>query len=224
MVNDALSAAGMDVPTLYRQQKIKQCLNQLQRLEQSTGLYPMFNGQPRRWAYFDRLDSMETDGIEFYAAPDLAVYHQHRWTLIRIQFRNPSSPSMGQQLEHLLTVQWALKNDGFPDHIEAFRLKTIVWKGTKWHEDNLNITPQLLAQAIELMKHDVQEMAWLSRWANADPSLNTLPLAVHTKHCRGCHHRKECPALGGLVQAKIRQRNEHMLRRQSEATKSANTP
>ena len=209
MVNDALSVGGMEVPPLYRQQKVKQGLDQLQRLEQARGLRPLLSGQPRRWAYFDRLDSMQLDGVEFYAAPDLAVYHQHRWTLIRMQFRSPSVPFMGQQLEHLLTVLWAIHHDGFPNDVGAFRLKIIAWKGTKWHEHNINITPQLLNQATGLLKHDVQEMTWLSRWAKADPSLKTLPLAVHHKHCRSCHYRATCPAVNGLVQAKRRQRDEH---------------
>jgi hypothetical protein len=223
MLNDALSAAGMDAPALYRQQKIRQGLKQIRLLEQSTGLRPLVDGQPRRWAYFDRLDSEEVDGVEFYAAPELAVYHQHRWTLIRIQFRSPRTALMGQQLEHLLTVLWALKNEGLPDHISAFRLKVIQWNGTNWQEHNLNITPKLMEQAIGLVKHDVQEMTWLSRWAKADPSLNTLPLAVHHKHCRGCHHRKQCPAIGGLVQAKLRQQHELLRHSQSEATKSLKT-
>ena len=223
MVNDALSAAKMEAPLLYRQQKIKQSLKQIQLLEQSTGLRPLVDGQPRRWAYFDRLDSTEVDGIEFYAAPDLAVYHQHRWTLIRIQFRSPRTGLMSQQLEHLLTVLWALKSEGLPDHVTAFRLKVIQWKGSRWQEHTLNITPQLMEQALGLMKHDVQEMTWLSRWAKADPSLSTLPLAVHNKHCRGCHHRKQCPAVGGLAQAKLRQRNQQLELNQSEATKSLNT-
>ena len=223
MVNDSLSAAKMEAPLLYRQQKIKQSLKQIQLLEQSTGLRPLVEGQPRRWAYFDRLDSTEVDGVEFYAAPDLAVYHQHRWTLIRIQFRSPRNALMTQQLEHLLTVLWALKNEGFPDHVTAFRLKVIQWKGSRWHEHSLEITPQLMEQAIGLMKHDVQEMSWLSRWAMADPSLNTLPLAVHNKHCKGCHHRKQCPAVSGLARAKLRQRSEQLLFSQSEATKSLKT-
>ena len=222
-VNDALSIGGMDVPPLYRHQKIKQGLDQMRLLEQSRGLRPLLRGRPRRWAYFDRLDSMRLDGVEFYAAPDLAVYHQHRWTLIRLQFRSPSAPFLSQQLEHLLTVLWALQHDGFPNNIGAFRLKIIAWKGTKWHEHNVNITPQLLEQASGLLRHDVQEMTWLSRWAKADPSLKTLPLAVHHKHCRACHHRAMCPASDGLVQAKRRQRDEHLERRQSEATRSANT-
>ena len=223
MVNDALSAAKMEAPPLYRQQKIKQSLKQIQLLEQSTGLRPLVDGQPRRWAYFDRLDSTEVDGVEFYAAPDLAVYHQHRWTLIRIQFRSPRNALLTQQLEHLLTVAWALKNKGFPDHVAAFRLKVIQWKGSRWHEHSLDITPLLIEQAIGLMKHDVQEMTWLSRWAMADPSLNTLPLAVHNKHCKGCHHRKECPAVSGLARAKLRQRSEQLVFNQSEATKSLKT-
>ena len=49
-----------------------------------------------------------------YAAPDLAVFHQNRWTLIRLQFRTPSVNPLGQQLEHLLAVQWALNQPGFP--------------------------------------------------------------------------------------------------------------
>ncbi len=223
MINDALSVAKMEVPQQYRQQKIQQSLKQIQLLEQSTGLRPLVDGQPRRWAYFDRLDSMEVDGVEFYAAPDLAVYHQHRWTLIRIQFRSPRTGLMSQQLEHLLTVLWALKSEGLPDHLAAFRLKVVQWKGSRWYEHTLNITPQLMEQAIGLMKHDVQEMTWLSRWAKADPSLNTLPLAVHNKHCRGCHHRKKCPAVSGLAQAKLRQRSEQIELNQSEATRSLNT-
>ena len=59
--------------------------------------------------------------------------------------------------------------------------------------------------------------------SNEFPTHECLPLAVHHKHCRGCHHRKQCPAIGGLVQAKLRQQHELLRHSQSEATKSLKT-
>ena len=69
-----------------------------------------------------------------------------------------------------------MNQPGFPDDINAFRLNVVAWRGTRWREHHLEVSSQSLKQALALARHDVQEMTWLSRWANADPTLMSLPL------------------------------------------------
>ena len=120
-------------------------------------------------------------------------------------------------------VHWALQQPGFPDDPRLFRVKVVRWTGRNWCEHNVQISDASLKQAVNLVMHDVQEMRWLERWANADPSLGTLPLAVHHRHCRHCLHRAGCPADTGLAQAKRKQEHAAMNGHQSDATKSART-
>ena len=223
LVYDMLEEQRLTLPDLLREQKIALAMRQLNQLEHVHALRPLFNGEPRRWAFFDRRDPVSLNGLDLYAAPDLAVFHQNRWTLIRLQFRTPHANPMGQQLEHLLAVLWALQQTGFPDDAGSFRMKVVAWRGSRWHEHHLEVTPQSLHQARLLALHDVQEMNWLTRWANADPSLSTLPLAAHHRTCERCVHRKGCPAETGLAKAKRIQ--EHLTRHEPHKapTKSART-
>ena len=223
LVNDALAEHGIAVPMLVRRQKIDRAVQQLRLLDNVRTLRPLIEGEPRRWAFFERRESTQVGGMDLYAAPDLAVFHQNRWTLVRLQFRTPRRNPLGQQLEHLLAVHWAMNQPGFPDDINAFRLNVVAWRGTRWREHHVEVSPQSLNQALALAHHDVQEMNWLSRWANADPTLMSLPLASHSSHCDGCQHRRGCPAETGLATAKRLQENAQAKPSQREPTKSAKT-
>lgn len=221
--DDAVDRSNIRVPALHRLRGIERSLAQLKRLESTVALRPLFTGRPRRWAFFDRRSSIEVDGVRLYAAPDVAVFHQHRWTLIRLQFRAPKHTTVSQQLEHLLMVRWAREQPGFSKNPRLYRIKIVRWTGQQWFEHNLDPTDGMLKQAVDLVKHDVQEMTWLNRWSMADPSLATLPLAVHDRHCQRCPHLAGCPAENGLALAKRRQERSVREAGQSEATKSANT-
>jgi len=204
-VDDAMDLVNMSVPQLHLEMGKERSNKQLRSLEQCQTLRPLFTGQPRRWAYFDRRTSAKIDGVEVYAAPDVAIFHQHRWTLVRLQFRSPRRSLLGQQLEHLLMVHWAMNQPGFPQNVGAYRVRVVRWQGRAWQEHTVQVSNELLEQSLGLMNHDVQEMTWLQRWANADPSLDSLPLATHHEQCQSCSHRPECPAKDGLASAKSAQ-------------------
>ena len=223
LVNDTLAEHGMTAPMLLRQQKIERVVQQLLQLDTVHALRPLVSGEPRRWAFFDRKEPVRVGDFELYAAPELAVFHQNRWTLIRLQFRTPASNPMGQQLEHLLAVHWAMNQPGFPKDVGSFRLKVVAWRGTRWLEHHVEVSPQSLKQSLALAHHDTQEMRWLSRWASADPTLSSLPLAASSKHCGGCQHMKGCPAESGLAVAKFRQEAAQVMQTHREPTKSART-
>jgi len=223
LVNDAIAEHGMSAPVLLRQQKIERAVRQLQQLDAVHALRPLVSGEPRRWAFFDRKEPVRVGNLELYAAPELAVFHQNRWTLVRLQFRTPARNPLGQQLEHLLTVHWAMNQPGFPRDVGSFRLKVVAWRGTRWLEHHVEVSPQSLKQALALAHHDAQEMRWLSRWASADPTLSSLPLAARSQHCDGCQYRKGCPAESGLAAAKLRQEAALVMQTHRAPTKSANT-
>jgi hypothetical protein len=197
--------------------------NQVHLLEHTLSMKPLFEGRPRRWAYFDRREPASVEGITLYTAPDVAVLHQNKWTLIRIQFRSPLEPSLGQELEHLLMVHWAMNLPGFPKEWTAYRVKVIRWTQQRWVEHHVLVNPKHLQQAMGLVLHDVQEMKWLHRCAAADPSFTFIPLASTELACTGCPFKSECPANDGLNQAKRKQ--EELIRHhaQSAETKSAKT-
>ncbi len=222
-VDDAIDHLNMTVPPLHLEMGKYRSIKQLRLLEQSQTLRPLFTGEPRRWAYFDRRKSAEVRGIEVYAAPDVAVFHQHRWTLVRLQFRSSRRPLLGQQLEHLLMIHWARSQPGFPEDLAAYRVKVVRWQAHRWKEHTVEVSQELLDQSMALMAHDAQEMKWLQRWACADPSFASLPLASHHEECHTCPHRPNCPAKNGLASAKRAQEKMLVSRDQSEATKSANT-
>ena len=201
-VDDAMDLVNMSVPHLHLEMGKVRSNKQLRSLEQCQTLRPLFTGQPRRWAYFDRRTSANIGGVEVYAAPDVAIFHQHQWTLVRLQFRSSRRSLLGQQLEHLLMVHWAMNQPGFPQNFDAYRVRVVRWQGRAWQEHTVQVSNELLEQSLGLMNHDVQEMTWLQRWATADPSLNSLPLATHHEQCQSCRHRPDCPAKDGLNSAK----------------------
>ena len=204
--NKRFKNANLTTDSSLVSRKIKLSMQQLERLEQTLSLRNIVSGDGKRWAYFDRQRPAFIHGVRLYAAPDVAVFTHHRWTLVRIQFR--ASPHQGwyQLLEHVLMVHWALQQPGFPDNIEAFRLKVVAWRQGVWVEHQVPLSSTLLKQAFALVEHDVREAKWIERCALADPSLAALPLARHEMTCNICHHRKGCPAGNGLTEAKEEQR------------------
>ncbi len=220
-VDDAIDLVNMRVPQGQLAIGKERSNQQLRALEQCQTLRPLFTGQPRRWGFFDRRTSATIGGMEVYAAPDVALFHQHRWTLVRLQFRSARRSLLGQQLEHLLMVHWAMNQPGFPKNMEAFRVKVVQWQGQAWKEHSVMVSEGLLRQSLGLMAHDVQEMTWLQRWANADPTMDSLPLAVHHEQCQRCRHRPECPARNGLASAREAQERKAMSR---TTTRRSNRP
>lgn len=221
-VDDALDVVNMRVPELNLEMGKERSRNQLRTLERCQTLRPLFTGQPRRWAYFDRRTPAKVGSIDLYAAPDVAIFHQHHWTLVRIQFRSSNHAILSQQLEHLLMIHWAMNQPGFPQDAGAYRVKVVRWHGEAWRQHTVHVSEELLAQSLALALHDIQEMTWLQRWASGDPSFESLPLARHPNTCTSCRLKTTCPANNGLASAK-RAQEQALLGTYNDATKSAKT-
>ena len=126
---------------------------------------------------FDRRTSANIDGVEVYAAPDVAIFHQHRMDL------GPTPVPLTTKV-----VAWSATRapiDGSLGHEPAgisarWCRYRVVWFAGKAERGRAHCKEfalnELLEQSLGLMNHDVQEMTWLQRWANADPSLDSLPL------------------------------------------------
>jgi hypothetical protein len=220
---DAMDASGLKAPETNLTLHLKRGVNQLEALERTVGLRPLMRGSGSRWAYFERLDGVHVDGVTLYTAPDLAFYHQHKWTLIRLQFRSSAHQTLAQQLEHLLMVKWAMAQPGFPNEANAYRVKVIRWHRHRWIEHHLDVSETLLEQADALVRHDVQEMKWLLRCWNSDADLTAVPYARDVKTCESCAYRKRCPAGQNLAQAKAKQERFVLNLHQREETKSLRT-
>ena len=220
-LEDAMTTLEPPVPSIHITMAVHRSLRQLQHLEDTLSLRPLFGSKPHRWAYFDRREGATLPSLHLYAAPDVAVHHQHRWTLVRLQFRSPSTTLLSQELEHRLMVHWAMNQPGFPKDWRAYRVKVVRWNINRWIEHTVSVSEETLGQAMALIHHDVQEMKWLQRTAMADPSLSSVPLASSQNSCLGCQHRPACPARDGLAAAKTNAVNVQL--NQSEETKSART-
>ena len=127
LVCDMLEEQRLTVPTSFANRKLRWPCGNSTSLSTSMHSAPCSTASHDAWAFFDRRDPVSLNGLDLYAAPDLAVFHQNRWTLIRLQFRTPHDNPMGQQLEHLLAVLWALQQTGFPEDSGLFRLKVVAW-------------------------------------------------------------------------------------------------
>lgn len=222
-IEDELTVSAMDVPTQHLAMCSKNAFVQLLQLEQVGALRPLFLGQPRRWSYFDRRQGATLPHLHLFAAPDIAFFHQHKWTLIRLQFRASPRPSLSQQLEHMLMIHWAMNQPGFPTDMSAYRIKVISWHHHEWFEHEYQVNPTFCDQALALVEHDIQEMKWLQRVALADPSLNSIPLAKQERSCVGCSFRSSCPASEGLQKARKAQEVYVLELAQSSESKSAMT-
>ncbi len=181
-----------------------QISHRLLRLRETDLLKPIWTRKPRRWAYFERFTSIQIGNLDLFATPDMVVYHQHKWTLIRLRFQSgPALPS--REFEDMLMVHWAMHKSGLPDRPEDYRIRTLTWTGGKWVQGNVEMDAQRVHIAWMMLQHDVQEMTWMKRWISADPSLGSIPLARTEKDCRDCNYKPTCPASKGLKQAKYLQ-------------------
>jgi len=222
-LKQTMEDCSMKVPHAHETIGSMGALNQLRALERTIALHPLFSGQPRRWSYFDRRLPANLNSLQLYAAPDVAIFHQNKWTLIRLQFRSGSQAGIQHQLEHLLMVHWAMRQPGFPDDMNAYRVRVVRWRHRSWIEHNVVITQQHLDQALALVHHDVQEMKWIWRSATSDSSLATVALANNERACKRCRWRPSCPAVHGLQRAKEEQARYLETLTHNEATKSAST-
>ena len=220
---DTMEDARMVVPSAHLSMGVFKGLQQLKALEKTISLSPLFQGQPHRWCYFERTAVGAIGGLHVYAAPDIAIYHRNKWTLIRLQFRSGTQRRIDHQLEHLLMVHWAMSHPGFPSDMKAYRVRIVQWRPDAWFEHNVSVSQQNLTQSLELVLHDIQEMKWIWRSATADPSLKNIPLARREQTCRRCRWRTTCPAKEGLVRAKERQEMLLANADHNEATRSART-
>lgn len=196
----------MNASELRKATAIHRVAEQLRSLEQSSMLRIVFGEQGKRWVYFQRQEKVELNGIDLFAAPDIAVFHQDKWTLIRIRFRTSKwLPTI--DLEHRLMAHWAVQQPGFPSSANEYRIRELAWSRGVWREQRIEFDEKGMDEALDLLLHDVQEMRWTQRMALADPSLDILPLALSERSCRICSHRETCPAKDGLQKAKQRQRD-----------------
>ena len=181
-----------------------QITHRLRRLRETDLLKPLWTREPRRWAYFERITSIQIGKLNLYAAPDLVMYHQHKWTLIRLRFQSgPALPS--RELEDLLMIHWAIHQGGLPDKLEDYRIRTLTWTGGQWVQGNVEVDPRSFHSAWMMLQNDMLEMNWMKRWIAADPTLESLPLARRERDCKGCPYQSKCPAVNGLEKAKIGQ-------------------
>ena len=204
-VDEMLWNTRMDVSELRKATAIHRIAEQLRTLEQSSMLRIVFGEQGKRWVYFQRQEKVNLNGIDLFAAPDIAVFHQDKWTLIRIRFRTSKwLPTI--DLEHRLMAHWAVQQTGFPSSAGEYRIRELAWSRGIWREQRIEFDEKRMNEALDLLLHDVQEMRWTQRMALADPSLGILPLATSERSCKTCFHRETCPAKTGLHEAKERQR------------------
>ena len=217
-MDEMLWSARMEISELRKATANHRVSEQLRFLEQSTLLRNVFSEQGKRWVYFRRLEKVSLKGIDLFAAPDIAVFHQNKWTLIRIRFRSgkwlPTS-----DLEHRLMAHWATKQTGFPSATQEYRIRDLAWSNGVWRERRIEFNEQQMNEAVDLLLHDLQEMRWTQRMALADPSLNTLPLAASEKSCQTCFHRESCPAKNGLQKAKQNQREYQIMLNSKQSNK-----
>lgn len=183
---------------------VAQILHRLKRLRQTDLLKPIWAREPRRWAFFERINSIQIGGLSLYAAPDIVVYHQHKWTLLRLRFQSgPTLPS--RDLEDALMVHWAMHQTGLPDRVEDYRIRTLTWAGGEWIQGDVQTSSNGVRDAWMMLQHDLLEMNWMKRWISADPTMESLPLARRESDCNNCRYLPTCPASKGLKAAKKEQ-------------------
>lgn len=222
-LSEALDERRLNIASGNLHLHLKRGVDQLDGLERAIGLRPMMRSSGGRWAYFERLDGVNINGVTMFTAPDVAFYHQQKWTLVRLQFRSAAEQTFAQQIEHLLMVRWAMAQPGFPNDPEAYSVKVIRWHRRQWIEHRLRVDNELLMQADGLVRHDLQEMKYLLRCWNSDAKLASVPYANSPTTCESCAYRGTCPAGEGLMMAKEEQERYIVEMHQSKETKSART-
>jgi len=197
-------------------------LRQLRALRRTATLRLLHKQRIAMWAYFERSHPMDVNGIRLYAAPDVMLHHQHRWTLVRLRFAPEPNPLVAE-MEARLMVHWAMAHPALPSRPEAYRLRTLTWRRGTWYEASPTATATQLMEAWAMALTDLNAMQHVRRQVHRDGHLAAVPLATCSSVCDACSWRSSCLGGRSLASAKRDQLEGLLSLHQNEASKSANT-
>ena len=198
------------------------CLFQLRTLKQTKTLRLLHRQRVATWAYFARSQAMLVRGVRLFAAPDIMLFHQHKWTLVRLRFAPEPHPLVAE-MEARLMVHWAMAHPALPSRPDAYRLRTITWRQGAWHEGSPTATQAEQMEAWSMALTDLNAMQFVRRQVLRDGHLAAVPLATKTSACKACSWRSSCLGERSLASAKRDQLEGLLTLHQNEASKSAKT-
>ena len=195
---------------------------QLEALKHTRTLRRVFDQHAPRWAYFPRSHPMSIHGIRLFAAPDLMIFHQHKWTLVRIRFGPRPNPKQADA-EARLMAHWSMAHEALPSNQDAYRIRTLSWSEGAWEEHRVAINPTLLSEAWGLMSSDVRAMRRTQRLVREHDGFAAVPLAQNAASCTLCRWKTRCLGERTLSAAKRDQIEGLLALHHNEATRSAST-
>ena len=198
------------------------CLRQLRALKRTKTLRLLHRQRVATWAYFERSQAMLVSGVRLFAAPDIMLFHQHKWTLVRLRFAPEPHPLVAE-MEARLMVHWAMAHPALPSRPHAYRLRTITWRQGAWHEGSPSATHTEQMEAWSMAMNDLNAMQLVRRQVQRDGHLEAVALATKTSACKACSWRSSCLGERSLASAKRDQLEGLLSLHQNEANKSANT-
>ena len=198
------------------------CLRQLRALKRTKTLRLLHRQRVATWAYFERSQAMLVRGVRLFSAPDIMLFHQHKWTLVRLRFAPEPHPLVAE-MEARLMVHWAMAHPALPSRPNAYRLRTITWRQGAWHEGSPTATQAEHMEAWSMALNDLNAMQLVRRQVQRDGHLAAVALATNTSACKACSWRSSCLGERSLASAKRDQLEGLLTLHQNEANKSANT-
>jgi len=198
------------------------CLSQLRTLKRTKTLRLLHRQRIATWAYFERSQAMVVSGVRLFAAPDIMLFHQHKWTLVRLRFAPEPYPLVAE-IEARLMIHWAMAHPALPSRPSAYRLRTITWRQGGWHESSPTATQTEQMEAWSMALTDVNAMQLVRRQVHRDGHLAAVPLATKARACKACSWRSSCLGDRSLASAKRDQLESLLTLHQNEANKSAKT-
>ena len=198
------------------------CLGQLRTLKRTKTLRLLHRQRVATWAYFERSQAMLVRGVRLFAAPDIMLFHQHKWTLVRLRFA-PEPHPLAAEMEARLMVHWAMAHPALPSRPDAYRLRTITWRQGAWHEGSPTATQAEHMEAWSMAMNDLNAMQLVRRQVQRDGHMAAVALATKTSACKTCSWRSSCLGERSLASAKRDQLEGLLTLHQIEANKSAKT-
>ena len=209
-------------PPAHHERTLHLTLHQLRSMKTTRTLRRVFQQRAPKWAYFPRHQSMSIHGIRVFAAPDLMVHHQGKWTLIRIRFGPRPQPRQAET-EARLMVHWVMAHKALPSSHDAYRIRTLSWDRGAWVEHRVDINQDRLEEAWGLLSSDVYAMARVQRLVQERRDYASVPLANSSVTCTTCRWKPSCLGERTLTSAKRDQLEGLLAEHHKDAIRSDKT-
>lgn len=158
------------------------------------------------WLVPDSLQTVNVDGNNIYATPDLIIREGRKWRLVRfsgdIFWRKPSAL---RQVELNAMLLWAQESEGLPNSPRKYKISRLGWNDGNWVLWSQHGSAKGRMEAKKLIANDVSSMRQVSRTMGPTRDVDKLAYAQEMWRCRKCPYRWTCQGASNPIRSRLEQ-------------------